>query len=52
VAQQICDAVEAGQVGVVSGERRRFVKAPTPRDHELAYPPIQEYWDDAVKGSP
>jgi NAD(P)-dependent dehydrogenase (short-subunit alcohol dehydrogenase family) len=52
VAQQICDAVEAGQVEVLADERSRFVKASLSHDQELIYPPIQEFWDAAVKGSP
>jgi NAD(P)-dependent dehydrogenase (short-subunit alcohol dehydrogenase family) len=45
VARQALDAVEAGQVEVLADERTRFVKASLPRDHELIYPPIQEFWD-------
>ena len=45
VAQQAFDAVEAGQVEVLADERSRFVKASLPRDHELIYPPVQEFWD-------
>jgi len=52
VAQQICDAVEAGQIEVLADERTRTVKAELSRDQELIYPPIQEFWDAAVKGSP
>ncbi len=52
MARQICDAVEAGQVEVLADERTRFVKASLPRDHELIYPPVQEFWDAAVKGTP
>ena len=51
VARQICDAVEAGQVEVLADERTRFVKASLPRDHELIYPPVQEFWDAALKGT-
>ena len=51
VAQQACDAVEAGQVEVLADERTRFVKASLPRDHELIYPPVQAFWDAAVTGS-
>jgi NAD(P)-dependent dehydrogenase (short-subunit alcohol dehydrogenase family) len=50
VAQQVCDAVEAGQVEVLCDERTRTVKAELPRDQELIYPPVQKFWDDAVKG--
>ena len=51
VARQACDAVEAGQVEVLADERTRTVKAELARDHELIYPPVQEFWDAAVKGS-
>ncbi len=51
VAQQVCDAVEAGQIEVLADERTRFVKASLPRDHELIYPPVQAFWDAAVTGS-
>jgi len=50
VAQQVCDAVEAGRVEVLADERTRTVKAELPRDHELIYPPVQEFWDSAIKG--
>ena len=36
---------------MLADERSRFVKASLPRDHELIYPPVQEFWDAAVKGS-
>ena len=51
VAQQALDAVEAGQVEVLTDERSRTVKASLPHDHELLYPPIQEVWDAAVAGA-
>jgi NAD(P)-dependent dehydrogenase (short-subunit alcohol dehydrogenase family) len=51
VAQQAFDAVEAGQVEVLADERTRNVKASLSRDHELIYPPVQEFWDAAVAGS-
>jgi NAD(P)-dependent dehydrogenase (short-subunit alcohol dehydrogenase family) len=51
VAQQALDAVEAGQVEVLADERTRTIKAELSRDHELIYPPVQEFWDAAVKGS-
>jgi len=51
VAQQVFDAVEAGQVEVLADERSRTVKASLSRDHELIYPSIQEFWDDAVSGT-
>jgi short-subunit dehydrogenase len=50
VAQQAFDAVEAGQVEVLADERSRFVKASLPRDQELIYPPVVEFWDAALKG--
>jgi len=51
VAQQAFDAVEAGQVEVLCDERTRTVKAELSRDQELIYPPVQKFWDDAIKGS-
>jgi CubicO group peptidase (beta-lactamase class C family) len=45
------DAVEAGQVEVLADERTRTVKAQLSRDHELIYPPVQEFWDAAVGGT-
>jgi hypothetical protein len=51
VARQAFDAVEAGQVEVLADERSRFVRASLPRDHELIYPPVQEFWDAALKGT-
>jgi NAD(P)-dependent dehydrogenase (short-subunit alcohol dehydrogenase family) len=50
VAQQAFDAVEAGRVEVLADERTRQVKASLPRDHELIYPPVQEFWDAALRG--
>jgi short-subunit dehydrogenase len=51
VARQALDAVESGQVEVLADERTRFVKASLPRDHELIYPPVQEFWDALLKGT-
>ena len=51
VAGQVFDAVEAGQVEVLADERSRDIKAKLSRDHELIYPPIQEFWDAAVSGN-
>jgi len=51
VAQQVFDAVEAGETEVLADERSRSVKASLSRDHELIYPPIQEFWDAAVQGA-
>jgi NAD(P)-dependent dehydrogenase (short-subunit alcohol dehydrogenase family) len=51
VARQVFDAVEAGQIEVLADERTRTVKAELPRDQELIYPPIQEFWDAAVAGT-
>jgi NAD(P)-dependent dehydrogenase (short-subunit alcohol dehydrogenase family) len=45
VAEQTFDAVEAGQVEVLADDRTRFVKESLSRDHELIYPPMQEFWD-------
>jgi NAD(P)-dependent dehydrogenase (short-subunit alcohol dehydrogenase family) len=51
VVAQVFAAVEAGQVEVLADERTRFVKASLPHDQELIYPPVQEFWDSALKGS-
>jgi NAD(P)-dependent dehydrogenase (short-subunit alcohol dehydrogenase family) len=51
VAQQVFDAVEAGQIEVLADERTRTVKAELSRDQELIYPSVQKFWDDAVKGA-
>jgi NAD(P)-dependent dehydrogenase (short-subunit alcohol dehydrogenase family) len=51
VVRQALDAVEAGQPEVLADETTRTVKAELPRDHELIYPPIQAFWDDALKGT-
>ncbi len=51
VAEQVLAAVEAGQVEVLADERTRTIKAELPRDQELIYPPVQEFWDSALKGS-
>jgi NAD(P)-dependent dehydrogenase (short-subunit alcohol dehydrogenase family) len=50
VARQAFDAVEAGQAEVLADERTRTVKAQLSRDQELIYPPLQKFWDDALKG--
>jgi NAD(P)-dependent dehydrogenase (short-subunit alcohol dehydrogenase family) len=50
VAQQTFDAVEAGQIEVLTDERTRTVKASLSRDQELIYPPVQEFWNSAVSG--
>src|SRR6266487_4261057 len=51
VARQAFDAVEAGLVEVLADERTRTIKASLSRDHKLIYPPDQEFWDAAVKGT-
>jgi len=51
VARQVFDAVEAGQIEVLADERTRTVKADLSRDHELIYPPVQEFWDSAITGT-
>jgi NAD(P)-dependent dehydrogenase (short-subunit alcohol dehydrogenase family) len=50
VARQVFDAVEAGRIEVLADERTRAVKAELSRDQELIYPPVQEFWDAALKG--
>jgi NAD(P)-dependent dehydrogenase (short-subunit alcohol dehydrogenase family) len=51
VVQQALDAVETGQVEVLTDQRTRTVKAELSRDHELIYPSVQQFWDNALKGS-
>jgi len=51
VVGQAFDAVEAGEIEVLADERSRSVKASLSRDHELIYPPVQAFWDAAVKGT-
>jgi NAD(P)-dependent dehydrogenase (short-subunit alcohol dehydrogenase family) len=51
VVQQALDAVEAGQVEVLADEQTRTIKAELSRDQELIYPPLQEFWDAALKGT-
>jgi NAD(P)-dependent dehydrogenase (short-subunit alcohol dehydrogenase family) len=51
VARQAFDAVEAGQVEVLADERSRTIKASLPRDHELIYPQVQEFWDALTHGA-
>ena len=43
----------SGSVALVTGANRGlgFVKASLSRDHELIYPPVQEFWDGAIAGS-
>src|SRR5215469_8160815 len=50
VARQPVDAVEAGQAEVLADERTRTIKAQLSRDQDLIYPPLQQFWDDALKG--
>ena len=45
VVTQVLDAVEAGEIEVLVGERARRIKDSLPRDHELIYPAVQEAWD-------
>jgi len=51
VARQAFDALEAGQVEVLADERSRTIKASLPRDHELIYPQVQEFWDALTQGA-
>jgi NAD(P)-dependent dehydrogenase (short-subunit alcohol dehydrogenase family) len=51
VAGQSFDAVEAGQVEVLADERSRTIKASLPRDHELIYPQVQDFWDALTQGA-
>ena len=50
VALQTFDAVDRGAIEVLVDERSRFVKASLSHDHELIYPPVQEFWDEVVRG--
>src|ERR1700721_1963610 len=52
VVGQSLDAVATGQIEVLADERTRFVKASLARDHELIYPPVQKFWDDAIPARP
>ena len=52
VVGQALDAVAAGQIEVLADERTRFVKGSLARDHELIYPPVQKFWDDAIAARP
>jgi len=51
VVRQALDAVEADQVEVLADEQTRTIKAELSRDQELIYPPLQEFWDAALKGA-
>ena len=45
VVRQVFDAVEAGQIEVLAGERTRRIKSLLPDDHEKIYPSVQAAWD-------
>ena len=45
VVRQVFDAVEAGQVEVLAGERTQRIKSLLPDDHEKIYPSVQAAWD-------
>jgi NAD(P)-dependent dehydrogenase (short-subunit alcohol dehydrogenase family) len=45
VVRQVFDAVEAGQIEVLAGERTRRIKSLLPDDHEKIYPSVQATWD-------
>ncbi len=51
VARLTFDAVESGQPEVLADDRTRTVKSQLSRDHDLIYPAIQQFWDDAIKGT-
>ena len=44
--------LDAARLEVLADDRSRFVKASLSRDHDLIYPPIQQFWDAAVSGTP
>ena len=50
VAQQTVDAVEAGDIEVLTDERSKSIKASLSRDHELIYPPLQQAFFGAPVG--
>src|SRR3984885_15207877 len=50
VAQQTFDAVEAGDIEVLTDERSKSIKASLSRDHELIYPPLQQAFFGAPVG--
>ena len=50
-ARQPGQVTEPGQIEVLVGDRTRTIKASLSRDHELIYPPVQEFWDAAIQGS-
>jgi NAD(P)-dependent dehydrogenase (short-subunit alcohol dehydrogenase family) len=50
VAQQTFDAVEAGEIEVLTDERSKSIKASLSRDHELIYPPLQQAFFGAPVG--
>ena len=52
VAQQVFDAVEAGQIEVLADDRSRTVKAELSRDHELIYPAVQDFWNQLIQPPP
>jgi hypothetical protein len=45
VARQVFDAVEAGEVEVLTDDRTRRIKSLLPDDHEKIYPGVQARWD-------
>jgi NAD(P)-dependent dehydrogenase (short-subunit alcohol dehydrogenase family) len=50
VVRQALDAVEADQPEVLADEQTRTIKAELSRDQELIYPPLEQFWDAALKG--
>jgi NAD(P)-dependent dehydrogenase (short-subunit alcohol dehydrogenase family) len=49
VSGQTFDAVEAGQVEVLTDDRTRQIKAELSRDQELIYPALQAFWFGEIK---
>jgi NAD(P)-dependent dehydrogenase (short-subunit alcohol dehydrogenase family) len=49
VSGQTFDAVEAGQVEVLTDDRTRQIKAELSRDQELIYPALQAFWFGEAK---
>jgi len=44
------ERVERLAAKVLADERTRTIKAQLSHDQELIYPPLQKFWDDALKG--
>ncbi len=47
IAEQVLDAIEAGQEELLADEQTRNMKAALPRDQELIYPDVEKQWLEA-----